>query len=453
MRTFVINYRDLSRWDPGSFTNIEWHWPDAVMRPIGAVLVKRVEKLDLSQLSRDDIQFITIHFDGSIEPRALNNGIPKRMELFRAYPRDIVLSKIDLKNGAVGVLPSLEGKVTAVTSHFAVYQVTSGLLPEYFTMIIQNPRFKEYLWRKKVGAEGRKEVKLEFFESTKIPVPSLSVQRDIIKFWENTQQQATGLRQSADWHEKEIGQIVMQELGLKESPPYVQRGPFIVNYNDVERWDTYFFRKEFLDVLAQLRHIGAVPLGKCAHFVSRKWTPTDFPSGFFTYIQISDVNKTDGIVGCSKVEVRRAPSRAAQVIRQGDLLISTTRPYLAAFANVTQEYDGSVVSSAFAVVENTIQGLDKDFLLLYLKSYAGLKQFEQRMTGGLYPAIVRTELEKLLIPVPPLEKQRHIVETVEILQESIKSMKRTAVNVIAEAKIKLDAVIGGERNIKDVANG
>jgi restriction endonuclease S subunit len=51
---------------------------------------------------------------------------------------------------------------------------------EWIHRIIQQPDFKEFLWRHKVGAEGRKEVKLGFFESIKIPIPDLEIQKKIL---------------------------------------------------------------------------------------------------------------------------------------------------------------------------------------------------------------------------------------------------------------------------------
>ncbi len=93
------------------------------------------------------------------------------MQMFKAEPGDIIVSKIDLKNGAVGIVPNDWANV-AVTGHFAVYSAKkSRVYPDWFHRIIQQPDFKEFLWRHKVGAEGRKEVKLDFFESIKIPIP------------------------------------------------------------------------------------------------------------------------------------------------------------------------------------------------------------------------------------------------------------------------------------------
>ena len=107
---------------------------------------------------------VTIHFDGSIEPRKVDPDKEYAMELFWARPGDIVVSKIDLKNGAVAIVPP-EWDKAVVTNHFAVYEPhRERLNPKYFHILIQASFFKAHLWRNKVGAEGRKEVKLEFFE-------------------------------------------------------------------------------------------------------------------------------------------------------------------------------------------------------------------------------------------------------------------------------------------------
>ncbi len=134
------------------------------MHSIGSALRLRKEKVDRKQISFGELQPITIHFDGSIEPREVNEGREYTMEMFRAHRGDIVVAKIDLKNGAVGIVPDELDNV-AVTGHFAVYVPDAKkLVPEYFLRVIQSSLFKGYLWRNKTGAEGRKEVKLDFFE-------------------------------------------------------------------------------------------------------------------------------------------------------------------------------------------------------------------------------------------------------------------------------------------------
>lgn len=119
------------------------------MLAIGQLLTSRKEKVDRNETSFADLQPITIHFDGSVDKRKVEDGQKYSMELFRALPGDMVVSKIDLKNGAVGIVPSGWQNVV-VTSHFAVYQIdTNKVLPEYLHRLIQQRDFNEYLWRHK----------------------------------------------------------------------------------------------------------------------------------------------------------------------------------------------------------------------------------------------------------------------------------------------------------------
>jgi type I restriction enzyme S subunit len=112
----------------------------------------------------------------------------RKMDLFFARPGDIVVAKIDLKNGAVAVIPD-GWKNVVVTNHSAVYEPDrSKLLPEYLQRVVQAKFFKALLWRNKVGAEGRKEVKLDFFESLKIPLPPVSIQNTILEKWKEVQE-------------------------------------------------------------------------------------------------------------------------------------------------------------------------------------------------------------------------------------------------------------------------
>ncbi len=189
-RAFAIRFKDLDRWDPPSFHRILWHWPAEVMRPLGSVLNIRKEKVDRAALKFSDLQPITIHFDGTIDKREVDGKREYTMELYHARPGDIVVAKIDLKNGAVSIIPS-DWPNAVVTGHFAVYQPNlSSLIPEYLKLLIQARFFKAHLWRNKVGAEGRKEVKLDFFEAQRIPLPPLSVQRKIVAAWEAARKSA-----------------------------------------------------------------------------------------------------------------------------------------------------------------------------------------------------------------------------------------------------------------------
>jgi restriction endonuclease S subunit len=151
------------------------------------------------------------------------------------------------------------------------------------------------------------------------------------------------------------------------------------------------------------------------------------------------------------VSIDKAPSRATTLIKEGDILLSTTRPYLGAFTIVPQKYDGYVCSSGFSLSDNTKRkDIDKEFLLMFLKSAAGLRQMERRMTGGLYPAITQGELEKILVPLPPLELQQELVKNAKNGLLTISNSSEKIAQVSQKSEAELEALILGNNEVMKV---
>lgn len=441
-KAFRVRFRDLRRFDPASFHGISWHWSKDVMLPIGSALKLRKEKVDRAKYEFSQLQPITIHFDGTIDKRNVE-GRGYSMDLFFARPGDIVVAKIDLKNGAVGIVPDWENVV--VTNHFAVYEPDrSKIIPEYFLLVIQANFFKSYLWRNKVGAEGRKEVKLEFFESIKIPMPPIDEQRRIVAAWQQAQVNIANAEKRVKKIEQDMESLMLKSLGISLPSEFPEQKIFLVFWKDLERWDLFFQRPDFVALENQLHSLNALSLGEVLNFESRSWKKSDFPEGKFEYIEISSVNRENGIFSSRTVETNNAPSRATTLVKTGDLIISTTRPYLGAIAIVPEKYNNYICSSGFALATSTkLPHVDIRYVLFFLTSKAGLLQLERRMTGGLYPAIVQEELEKIKIPIPSSEVQKEIICRVEEGRSKIRQEQEAAAKVKEESEREIERMILG----------
>jgi hypothetical protein len=235
-KAFAVLFDALYRWDPPSFFRISWHWPQSVLRPIGSFLIPRKEKVDTTRFAFADLQPITIHMDGSVDRREVDAGREYSMDLFFARPGDIVVAKIDLKNGAVGIVP--DWKNVVVTSHFAVYEPNLDIIVrEYFRLLIQTDLFKAHLWRNKVGAEGRKEVKLDFFEAQEIPVPRKGVQQSIVDYWQEAQR---GVDAARDGLSAPVRSLNSRLAGVYRSTctrDVIHSRFFVLEFKDFTAWD------------------------------------------------------------------------------------------------------------------------------------------------------------------------------------------------------------------------
>ncbi|MCV4607764.1 hypothetical protein OFB74_33190, partial [Escherichia coli] len=85
--------------------------------------------------------------------------------------------------------------------------------------------------------------------------------------------------------------------------------------------DLFFQRPDFVALENQLHSLNALSLGEVLNFESRSWKKSDFPEGKFEYIEISSVNRENGIFSSRTVETNNAPSRATTLVKTGDLII------------------------------------------------------------------------------------------------------------------------------------
>ena len=145
-----------------------------------------------------------------------------------------------------------------------------------------------------------------------------------------------------------------------------------------------------------------------------------YPNSYFNYIDISCVENISGrFLGPNKIATDDAPSRARRCVKKGDVLISTVRPNLKAFALLAQVPDRAVASTGFAVLRAKPDRLLPGFLINILRDDRSVDQMIGVAGKGAYPSINQKDVESLQIPLPPLDVQKEIVAEIEGYQKVI----------------------------------
>jgi type I restriction enzyme M protein len=145
-----------------------------------------------------------------------------------------------------------------------------------------------------------------------------------------------------------------------------------------------------------------------------------YPKSHFNYIDISCVENDSGkFLGPNKLATDEAPSRARRVVHQGDVLMSTVRPNLKAFALLTEIPERAVASTGFAVLRAKPAQLLPGFLIQVLRDEKSVAQMIAMAGKGAYPSINQKDVESVQIPLPPLEVQKEIVAEIEGYQKVI----------------------------------
>ncbi len=137
-------------------------------------------------------------------------------------------------------------------------------------------------------------------------------------------------------------------------------------------------------------------------------SPADEPNSVFNYVDITSVDNVSKRITAPKELIGRdAPSRARQIIRAGDVLVSTTRPNLNAVALVPPELDNQIASTGFCVLRGG-EEIDSEFLFSFVRTPEFVSNLTELTKGALYPAVNDKQVFSQFISLPPLAEQRRL---------------------------------------------
>ena len=140
------------------------------------------------------------------------------------------------------------------------------------------------------------------------------------------------------------------------------------------------------------------------------WNPSRVAgSKTFRYIDLSSVDRDEKAVSApTQITVSEAPSRARQLVKTGDILVSTVRPNLNAVAVVDDELDGATASTGFSVLRPATAKATSRYIYHWVRTPSFVTDMVRKATGASYPAVSDRIVAESLIPLPPLPEQRRI---------------------------------------------
>lgn len=192
--------------------------------------------------------------------------------------------------------------------------------------------------------------------------------------------------------------------------------------------------------------------------VNPESTPKSWSDELIRYVDIAAVSRDGGIASKSlkKVRFAEAPGRARRRIRSGDVIVSTVRPNLRAFAPVPPSLDGEVASTGFAVLRARADRVTSGFLWCLVSSEAFVEDMIPRCTGTNYPAIRGADVAAFPVSLPSLAEQHRIVDVVAAVDAQIDSLdkdvqrgQQALVRLIADS---FDTVSGSAVPIVDLCS-
>jgi type I restriction enzyme, S subunit len=450
-RAFVVRFRNLHRWSVGSFVETGWRWPTETIKPLSAALSRKVVEVDRNSIELGALRLVTLHFDGEMEQRDPSAGDNFKGRLFYANPGDMIYSKIDVRNGAVGIIPEDLDRV-CVSSEYPVYSVDPRIAEaRYVKLVFRTDVFLRKINSMISGASGRKRVQPTDLETVKVPLPPLPVQRQIVAAWEGAQKAAAETTARIEQLERDIEAHCLADLGIENRQFARLPKCFAMPWRLAERWSVEFLTRKAIGLSeVETGKYDAKPLSLLVKGVSGS-TPSkgasQFWGGSVPWVSPKDM-KTDIIIDSvdhiseDAIHKRMAPLLPANsvlvVMRSG--ILQRTVPVALARRPVSINQDMRAL-----IVKNKAHLLPS-FLAVYLQCRrADLLKLVKWSTT--VQSINAKELESFPIPLPPLPIQSQIVERFAKHREEIAKLKAEAKARAAAAKTDVEAMILGAKEI------
>lgn len=353
-----------------------------------------------------------------------------------------------IKNGELLIeVKGLAEKVTIVQDYMPMRTLVTGTLfkltiddrfvtPEYIFAYFSCKYGKILRDRTKVNTLISYVSKPELYS---IPVPIFTDSIDEITSIIRDSYRLSILSHSL-YHQAEV--LLAQELQL-DKLKLSNKKWYSANYCEVVengRYDGEYYQPKYLQIETHIKSYKK-GYGLIKDFFCENKCISSLSEENYKYIEIGDVNISDGTFTYNTIAKRDLPVSARIELANGDVLISTVRPYRGAVSIIYDSFSDLIGSSAFTVVREK-KGYRKEVLMVLLRLDCYKELLMKWNVGTSYPVISNKDVMNLVIPMVPDELQSQISS---LVQQSF-SAKQKSKSLLAQAKHRVEELIEQEAN-------
>ena len=334
--------------------------------------------------------------------------------MFAAYPGDIVFSKIDARNGAIGVLPS-EISQAVVTSEFPVFTpIPDRLYGEFVKLVLRSGNFLSALRAQASGTSGRKRITPQAFLDLHIPLPSLDEQRAIVARYHSALDRAANLEREADETEVQAMKAFEAALGFGPPAPLPDRPVFIASFNNLDRWSHEGILRTMLHLqetelkfpVVELGMVGRVTYGLQKSPINR---PNKHPR---PYLRVANVQRWQ--LDLSEIKMIDLPDRYLPSYRleDGDILLceGNSAELVGRGAIWRNEIPDCVHQNHVLRVRTDVSKVLPEFVLAVINSAYGQAYFRSKAKRTTNLASINSkEVAGFPLPLPSVSEQQSLV--------------------------------------------
>jgi restriction endonuclease S subunit len=419
-----VPFSALSNWSVKYLNGVVFNYnPDFKLVKIGDFLTRNKTTLEV----QDNIKYkrVTIKMNnGGVFLRNIEIGSKiGTKNQFLIKQGQFILSKIDARNGAFGVVtPEVDNAI--ITGNFWTFDVDTSIIePDFLSLITTTKHFLVFCQMASNGTTGRHYLQEEEFLKMKIPLPSVEEQKELVISYHLNLEKINSID---SFIEKKQSQVV--DLLFTPSKPKELTGSFlnISSFKSLQNWSVRTLLNEAFSFNDDYK------LVRIGDFLKRNKTIIEVQDKT-TYKRVT-IKINNGGVFLRNIEIgSKIGTKTQFLVKQGQFLLSKIDARNGAFGVATEEVDNAIITGNFWTFDVDLEIIYPNFFALIATSPQFIqfcKNASNGTTGRHY--LQEEEFLNVKIPLPSIEEQKELLKGFPDRADKIK-LREKAIKEFEEA--------------------
>lgn len=316
--------------------------------------------------------------------------------------------------------------------------------PDYFFIYTQLTIFKDWV-KATQRTTGQPNINAEEYGGLQIPLPPIETQQKLVDIYTAAQNAKLQKDKEAKELLESIDDYLLEALSINPSQEVSSESVFTKRISEMigNRLDVSFYKDRFemvSEIYPNKRLSSIVDIDPTIRFTG---LADDTPISF---IPMECIDDTFGEVKEPR-ETTIAQTKGYTKFEENDLLWAKITPCMqngksAIARNLTNGVGCG--STEYYVIRPKTNDLIIDYVYLLLRHHAVLKAAQNSFGGSAGQQRVSSQyMKSIVIPHPPIDVQKSIIETVTHKKERAKQLQNEGSNVLEEAKATIEKMILG----------